>query len=77
MHSPLSDPEAGCNNSFLNAALKDAIRWKRLALNVCDAVSPSRLSPTEIHPLGKEETRRLLTMALATGMHSKHVKKVD
>ena len=65
---------------ILSAALKDAVRWKRLAVNVCATISPPRLATHEIQPLSKEQAHRLLeaaqasrllgllTLALATGM---------
>ena len=66
--------------TILNTALKDAVRWQRLTVNVCNAVTLPRVIPSEIRSLNKEEARRLLevakedylhcllTLALATGM---------
>jgi integrase len=66
--------------TILDAALKDAVRWQRLTVNVCNAVTPPRLTQPETRTLSKEEARRLLesakesrlqclfTLALATGM---------
>jgi len=60
--------------------LKDAVRWKRLTVNVCTTVTPPRLTTQEMQPLNKEQARQLLevakesrlhcllTLALATGM---------
>lgn len=65
---------------ILSAALKDAVRWKRLPVNVCSAVTPPRLTLHEIRPLDKDQALQLLeaakesrlhcllTLALATGM---------
>jgi integrase len=65
---------------ILGAALKDAVRRKRLTVNVCTIVTPPRLTTHEMQPLSKEQARRLLeaakqsrllcllTLALATGM---------
>lgn len=66
--------------AILDAALKDAVRWQRLAVNVCDVVTPPRVTPPDMRVLSKEEAQRLLdvakasrlqcvlTLALATGM---------
>lgn len=65
---------------ILHVALKDAVRKKRLALNVCDAVDLPRLIQHEIQPLTMEQAQTLLdtarqgrlecllTVAIATGM---------
>jgi integrase len=67
-------------HTILYAALKDAVRWKRLAINVCEAVTPPRLAPHEIHTLDQEQARQLLhaaqgsrldcllTLAVSTGL---------
>ena len=66
--------------TILHKALKDAVRLKRLAINVCDTVTPPRLTRHEMQSLTSEEAQRLLeaarghrlesllTLALATGM---------
>jgi len=65
---------------ILHVALKDAVRKKRLALNVCDAVDLPRLIQHEIQPLTMEQAQTLLdaarqgrlecllTVAIVTGM---------
>jgi integrase len=65
---------------ILHVALKDAVRKKRLALNVCDAVDLPRLIQHEIQPLTLDQAQTLLdaarqgrlecllTVALVTGM---------
>jgi integrase len=65
---------------ILHVALKDAVRKKRLALNVCDAVDLPRLMQHEIQPLTMEQAQKLLyaarqsrlecllTVAIVTGM---------
>ena len=67
-------------HTILYAALQDAVRWKRLAINVCDAVTLPRLTRPEIQPLDQEQAQQLLeaakgnrlecllTLAIATGM---------
>jgi integrase len=67
-------------HTILYTALGDAVRWKRLATNVCDAVKLPRLSQREVNPLDQEQAQRLLqaaqgnrlvyllTVALTTGM---------
>jgi len=64
----------------LHKALKNAVRWKLVAQNVCDVVSPPRRVRHEAVPLSQEQAHRLLeaakghhleallTMALVTGM---------
>jgi integrase len=66
--------------SILHAELKDAVRKKRLSLNVCDAVDLPRMIQHEIQPLTMEQAHILLaaarqgrlecllTVALVTGM---------
>jgi integrase len=49
--------------AILSAAFKDAVRWKRLSHNVCDAVKLPRLNQHEVRPLDQEQTRRLLAVA--------------
>jgi integrase len=56
------------------------VRWKRVAVNVCEAVKLPRHIQREVHPLDQEQARRLLaaaqgsrldcilTLALTTGM---------
>jgi integrase len=67
-------------HAILFVALKDAVKWKRLAVNVCTAVTLPRLAQRERQPLTKEQALQLLeaakgnrlecllTLALATGM---------
>jgi len=67
-------------HTIFDAALGDAVQWKRLAVNVCDAVKLPRLSQREARPLDQEQAQRLLraaqgnrlacllTVALTTGM---------
>jgi integrase len=50
-------------HTILDAALGDAVRWKRLATNVCDAVKLPRLSQREARPLDQEQAQRLLQVA--------------
>jgi integrase len=66
-------------HAILFAALKDAVKWKRLAVNVCTAVTLPQLAQGERQPLTKEQALQLLvaakgnrlecllTLALATG----------
>lgn len=65
---------------ILGVALKDAVRRKRLPVNICTIVTPPRRATHEIQPLTAEQARHLLeaaresrllcllTLALATGM---------
>lgn len=65
---------------ILSAALKDAVKWKRLSFNVCEYVTLPRLSKQTMHALDQEQAKQLLavakggrfecllTLALVTGM---------
>lgn len=65
---------------LLHKALADAVKWNMLSRNVCDAVTPPRLSRKEHSVLTPEQARNLLkqikghrfeallTLALVTGM---------
>jgi integrase len=67
-------------HALLHKALAQAVRWKILSVNVCDAVSVPAATRHEIETLSKEQAQRLLeaakghrleallTVALATGM---------
>ena len=74
-----------CEHGSRNAcpthkALDQAVRWKIVSVNVCDAVSQPSESKTEMQILNKEQAQKLLeaakghrletllTVALATGM---------
>jgi integrase len=56
--------------AILNTALKDAVRWQLLTVNVCSAVTLPRVVPSEIRSLSKEEARRLLEVAKENYLHS-------
>lgn len=67
-------------HALLHKALDQAVRWKIVSVNVCDAVSQPSESRHEMHILNKEQAQKLLeaakghrletllTVALATGM---------
>ena len=67
-------------HTILSTAFKDAVRWKRLSVNVCEHVKLPRVSRRDIKPLDQDQARRLLavakggplesllTLALVTGM---------
>ena len=55
--------------AILNVALHDAVRWQRLTVNVCAAVTPPRLIKPDIRALSKEEARRLLEVVKANHLH--------
>lgn len=50
-------------HTILYTALKDAVRWKRLTVNVCEAVAAPRLIPHEMQPLDQQQAQRLLEVA--------------
>ncbi len=53
-------------HAILYTAFKDAVQWKRLSHNVCDAVKLPRLNQHEVRPLDQEQARRLLAVAKGT-----------
>ena len=67
-------------HTILRAALQDAVRWKKLAINVSLAVTLPRLTQHEMQPLNRKQAQRLLeaargnrlecllALALGTGM---------
>lgn len=67
-------------HNVLHKALDNAVRWRIIAYNVCDLVSPPRRKHYEIQPLNEEQIQQLLAaahnhpqealfiLALATGM---------
>ena len=67
-------------HNVLHKALETAVRWKLIAQNVCDLVSPPRRKQFVIQPLSLEQAQQLLqaarghrlealfVLALATGM---------
>ena len=50
-------------HTILDAALQDAVRWKRLTINVCETVKLPRHTQREVQPLDQEQARRLLDAA--------------
>lgn len=76
----LSSRTLRTTHAILHKALDDAVRWKFIVQNVCDLVSPPRLTKHEIQTLSQEQARKLLevarghrleallTVAVATGM---------
>jgi integrase len=67
-------------HALLHKALDQAVKWRLISNNVCDAVSVPTEPPHENHPLTPEQAKKLLeaaknhrleallTVALATGM---------
>src|SRR6266567_285332 len=67
-------------HAILSTALRDAVKWKRLSVNVCEYVTLPRISKYEVKPLDQAQAKRLLeaakggplecllTLALVTGM---------
>jgi integrase len=50
-------------HTILRAALQDAVRWKRLSINVSLAVTLPRLVQYEMQPLNRTQAQRLLQAA--------------
>jgi integrase len=48
---------------ILHKAIKQALRWGLVPLNVCEAVDPPRIHREEIHPLSPKQARALLEAA--------------
>jgi integrase len=49
--------------TILDAALQDAVRWKRLTINVCETVKLPRHTQREVQPLDQEQAKGLLHAA--------------
>jgi hypothetical protein len=54
LKNQLSAGTVQVTHAILFAALKDAVKWKRLAVNVCTAVTLPRLAQSERQPLTKD-----------------------
>jgi integrase len=54
-------------HSVLGRALKQAVRWKYISRNPCDDVDPPKVQRDEMRPLDREQARRLLDAAKASG----------
>ena len=54
---------------ILHKALDQAVKWRLVARNVCDAVEPPRPQQQESHVLDEEQTVRLLEAAKGTQLH--------
>ncbi|HEY6539795.1 MAG TPA: tyrosine-type recombinase/integrase [Ktedonobacteraceae bacterium] len=50
-------------HAILSTAFKDAVKWKRLSVNVCEHVTLPRISKYEVKPLDQEQAKRLLDVA--------------
>jgi integrase len=80
LESGLSGSSVAHLHTCLKSALKDAVRKRILAVNVCEMVTPPRAAHAEIHPLDEtqanafllasrgERQEALFILALRTGM---------
>ena len=57
-------------HSTLSKALKQAVRWRLIPLNVCESVTPPRVARTEIAPLDARQMKALLRTAEVTDLHA-------
>jgi integrase len=60
-------------HSTLSKALKQAVRWRLIPLNVCESVTPPRVARTEIAPLDVRQMKALLRTAEVTDLHALRV----
>lgn len=83
----LSPTTVNLLHTTLHKILDDAMRWRMVARNACDAVTPSRRGHDEIKPLTLEQAQLLLeaakedslealwVLALTTGMRHRNTLK--
>lgn len=57
----------------LHKALDQAVKWHMVPRNVAEVVKAPRPTPKEMHPLGAEETRRLLEAARGDRLEALYV----
>ncbi len=57
-------------HSTLSKALKQAVRWRLIPMNVCESVTPPRIARTEISPLDARQMKALLKAAEETNLHA-------
>ena len=57
-------------HSTLSKSLKQAVQWRLIPLNVCEAVTPPRVSRTEIAPLDARQMKTLLNAAEGTELYA-------
>ncbi len=50
-------------HTILSTALDDAVRWKRIPINVCETVKLPRHARRKVQPLDEEQARRLVKAA--------------
>lgn len=50
-------------HAVLRKAMKQAVRWRLIPINPCDAVDPPRVARSEIHPLDTDQVAALLAAA--------------
>ena len=69
----LSPRTAQLAHAILHRALRQAVRWRLVAVNVCDMVDAPRPQRREFRTLNTEEAIRLLTVAEADPFHALYV----
>ncbi len=57
-------------HSTLSKALKQAVRWRLIPLNVCESVTPPRIARTEIAALDTQQMKVLLKAAESTNLYA-------
>ncbi len=63
LESGLSPATVQKIHAVLHKALSQAVKWSLIPRNATEAVKAPRPTPEEMHPLSREETRRLLRSA--------------
>ena len=69
----LAPRTVGHLHRVLHRALADAVRWGRVARNVCDVVRPPRVQAQEMRALSPSEARQLLSAAVGDPLEALYV----
>jgi integrase len=60
-------------HAVLRKAMKQAVRWRLISFNPCDAVDPPRVARSEIHPLDGDQVAALLAAAAGDRIEALYV----
>jgi integrase len=60
-------------HATLHKALKQAVKWRLIPLNIAASLDPPRAPRAEINPLNAEQVKRLLAVAQNTDLYALYV----